>query len=91
MEVNFGNLSKIKVESPKMGECDSLAAGGAGEGSSVAAPASPNANDRRLSMRSRLKVSSQQGSRQLLQVDLLREGSWKLLETDIIRYLCERR
>jgi hypothetical protein len=90
MEVNFGNVSKIRVGSPKMGECGSLAADGAGEGSSVAALASPNANDRRLSMHSRLKVSSQQGSRQLLQVDLLREGSWKLLETDIIRYLCER-
>jgi hypothetical protein len=83
MEVNFGNVL-IKVESPKMGT-----AGEAGEGSSVAAPASPN--DRWLPMHSRLKVSSQQGSRQLLQVDLLREGSRKLLETDIIRYLCEQR
>lgn len=90
MEVNFGNVFKIKVELPKMGKCRSLAAGEAGEGTSAAAPASPNAN-RRLSMHSRLKVSSQQGSRQLLQVDFLREGSWKLLETDIIRYLCERR
>ena len=34
MEVNFGNLSKIKVESPKIGKCDSLAASGAGEESS---------------------------------------------------------
>jgi len=80
MEVNFGNLSKIKVELPKMGKCGSLAAGGAGEGSSVAAPASPNANDRQLSMRSRLKVSSQQGSRQLLQVDCSAKGAGNYLK-----------